>query len=67
MTDSADIECYRLNCMFMTVELVENLRLRFALAQSEEQLQKLITGLLLPLLDKLDIASATVRSKVCAK
>ncbi|KAJ1780399.1 proteasome component M29, partial [Coemansia sp. RSA 1824] len=59
-------ECYQLNCTFMTVELVENLRLRFALAQSEEQLQKLITGLLLPLLDKLDIASATVRSKIIA-
>ncbi|KAJ2359409.1 hypothetical protein GGF43_000028 [Coemansia sp. RSA 2618] len=53
MTDSADIE------------LVENLQLRFALAQSEEQLQKLVTGLLVPLLDKLDIASAAVRAKVC--
>ncbi|KAJ2660066.1 proteasome component M29 [Coemansia sp. RSA 1199] len=50
----------------MTVELVENLQLRFALAQSEEQLQKLITGLLVPLLDKLDIASATVRTKIIA-
>ncbi|KAJ2119129.1 proteasome component M29 [Coemansia sp. RSA 720] len=47
-------------------ELVENLQLRFALAQSEEQLQKLITGLLVPLLDKLDIASATVRTKIIA-
>ncbi|KAJ2848016.1 proteasome component M29 [Coemansia brasiliensis] len=54
MTDSADIE------------LVENLRLRFALAQTDEQLQKLLTGLLVPLLDKLDIASAAVRSKIIA-
>ncbi|KAJ2497446.1 proteasome component M29 [Coemansia sp. RSA 1972] len=66
MTDSADIECNQLNGTFMTVELVENLRLRFALAQSEEQLQKLITGLLVPLLDKLDIASAAVRAKIIA-
>ncbi|KAJ2162878.1 proteasome component M29 [Coemansia sp. RSA 552] len=52
MTDSADIE------------LIENLRLRFALANSDEQLQKLVTGLLVPLLDKLDIASASVRTKI---
>ncbi|KAJ2370558.1 proteasome component M29, partial [Coemansia sp. RSA 2610] len=40
--------------------------LRFALAQSSDQLQKLVTGLLVPLLDKLDTASAVVRPKVIA-
>ncbi|PIA15401.1 hypothetical protein COEREDRAFT_16099 [Coemansia reversa NRRL 1564] len=52
MTDSADIE------------LIESLRLRFALASSTEQLQKLVTGLLVPLLDKFDIAGAAVRPKI---
>ncbi|KAJ1736098.1 proteasome component M29, partial [Coemansia biformis] len=40
--------------------LIESLRLRFALANSDEQLQKLVDGLLVPLLDKLDVASAPV-------
>ncbi|KAJ2082230.1 proteasome component M29 [Coemansia sp. RSA 988] len=52
MTDSADIE------------LIESLRLRFALASSDEQLQKLVTGLLVPLLDKFDITGAAVRPKI---
>ncbi|KAJ1995921.1 proteasome component M29 [Coemansia spiralis] len=52
MADSADIE------------LIEGLQLRFALANSDEQLQKLVVMLLVPLLDKLDIASSTVRTKI---
>ncbi|KAJ2714183.1 proteasome component M29 [Coemansia spiralis] len=51
MADAADIE------------LIESLRLRFALAESDEQLQRLVTGLLVPLLDKLDVATAPVRAK----
>ncbi|KAJ1773715.1 proteasome component M29 [Coemansia sp. RSA 1843] len=52
MTDSADLE------------LIESIQLRFALANSDEQMQKLVSLLLVPLLDKLDIASATVRTKI---
>ncbi|KAJ2802636.1 proteasome component M29, partial [Coemansia helicoidea] len=43
--------------------LIESLRLRFALAESDEQLQRLVAGLLVPLLDKLDVATAPVRTK----
>ncbi|KAJ1946585.1 proteasome component M29 [Kickxella alabastrina] len=52
MTDAADIE------------LLDTLAMRFALATSSEQVQKLITTLLVPLLDKLDSASAAVKAKI---
>ncbi|KAI8319962.1 ARM repeat-containing protein [Martensiomyces pterosporus] len=45
------------------LELLEALQLRFALASSDEQMHKLVSTLLVPLLDKLDIASAGVRTK----
>ncbi|KAJ1783413.1 proteasome component M29, partial [Coemansia sp. RSA 2399] len=44
--------------------LIESIQLRFALAASDEKMQKLVNLLLVPLLDKLDIASATVRTKI---
>ncbi|KAJ2743896.1 proteasome component M29 [Coemansia sp. BCRC 34301] len=46
------------------LELLESLQLRFAIANSLEQLQKLVSTLLIPLLDKLDDCSATVKAKV---
>ncbi|KAJ2854751.1 proteasome component M29, partial [Coemansia erecta] len=44
--------------------LLDNLAMRFAMANSEDKLQKLITTLLVPLLEKLDTAGASVKTKV---
>ncbi|KAJ2637690.1 proteasome component M29 [Coemansia sp. RSA 1286] len=42
------------------MELLENLAMRFAMASSDDKLQKLITTLLIPLLEKLDTAGAQI-------
>ncbi|KAJ1956896.1 proteasome component M29, partial [Linderina pennispora] len=47
-------------------QLLESLELRFALANSDDSLQKLVTTLLVPLLEKLDTAGGPVRAKVIA-
>ncbi|KAJ2105481.1 proteasome component M29 [Coemansia sp. RSA 922] len=52
MTDATDLE------------LLESLQLRFAMANTLEQMQKLVSTLLVPLLDKLDTCGAAVRTKI---
>ncbi|KAJ2029506.1 proteasome component M29 [Coemansia sp. S610] len=46
------------------LELLESLQLRFAIANTLEQMQKLVSTLLVPLLDKLDVCGAAVKTKI---
>ncbi|KAJ2871122.1 proteasome component M29 [Coemansia aciculifera] len=52
MTDATDLE------------LLESLQLRFAMANTLNQIQKLVSTLLVPLLDKLDACGAAVKTKI---